>query len=116
MKSLIYLGLSLVGLFISGAAMASIEGTYTCKNKVGIPNNNYKIENLSLSAGIALPFVEARRFYRRDPSDAGSPILETTIRGLGTLVSGSDGLTTLMIAAVRLEFRDNILLGCEKQQ
>lgn len=115
MKSAIYLGFTLVGLFVSTAAVAGIEGAYTCKNKAGIPSNTYKIRNVSMGAGIELPLVEAHRFYRRDPSDISSPILEAIIQGLGTIVSDSDGLTTLMIAAARLEFRGNVLLGCEKQ-
>lgn len=100
---------SLFLLAFSANAFAYNEGTYSCKNADGLPNNTYKIENVSMG-GATLPYVEINRFYREKAGDAPSQV---TIRGLAT-VSTAGTLEILSLAAVRLEFRDGMLGNCRE--
>lgn len=96
----------------SVSAFAGVEGEHRCKNKDGIPDNVYRISNQSINAGgPTLPYVEIERHYRKD---ANSPVEQSQIRGWGTeIVHGTT--TTIMIAALRLEFLNGQLFGCQKE-
>jgi hypothetical protein len=97
--------------FASSTAYADIEGEYRCKNIDGLPDNVYKITNIAVSeGGPALPFLEIERNFRKD---VGSPAKQSRIRGWATEIRSGD-LTTLMIAALRLEFVGDSLSGCAK--
>jgi hypothetical protein len=97
--------------FASSTANAAIQGEYRCKNIDGLPDNVYKITNVAVSeGGPALPFLELERNFRKD---VGSPAEQSRIRGWATEIRYGE-ITTLMIAAVRLEFVGDSLSGCAK--
>lgn len=100
---------SLFLLALSANAFAYNEGTFSCKNAEGLPDNTYKIENVAI-AGATLPYVEINRFYK---GEGGSPPAHFTIRGLAA-VSTSDAGDVLSLASIRLEFKDGALLNCRK--
>jgi len=96
---------------VSAPAFAAVEGEYRCKNKDGLPDNVYKITNVAFSnGGPVLPYAEIERNFRKD---AASPLEQSRIRGFATEISHGN-VTTIMIAALRLEFVDGKLFGCTK--
>lgn len=112
-----WIRISVIGLvlFASVVAQANTDGFYTCKNLEGLPDNTYKISTMSVGAGgQSLPFIEASRFFREVPADRNSPIKESRLKGFAS-VSQMDTTIYMMVAALRLEFRADKLLGCERQ-
>lgn len=100
---------SLFLLALTTNAFAYNEGTYSCRNAEGLPNNTYKIENVAVG-GATLPYVEVNRFYK---SKDGQPPTQSTIRGLAA-VSTSRSVEILSIAALRLEFENGALVNCRE--
>ena len=100
---------SLFLLALTTNAFAYNEGTFSCKNAEGLPNNTYKIENVAVG-GASLPYVEINRFYK---GKEGNPPTQTTIRGLAA-VSASETLEILSLASVRLEFENGALVNCRQ--
>ncbi len=104
-------------LFAVGVLLAPVlasasypETTIRCKNRDGLPENTYTIRNVSLD-GARIPYVEAVRYYREDSSRPDSPVASAKVSGLAAV---SEGKTTmLMVAALKLEFEDNKLIGCK---
>ena len=88
------------------------DGTYRCKNRKGLPDNVYSVRSLTVDSA-QIPFVEATRYFRRDSANPNSPVQEARISGLAAVSAGEDS-TALMVAALRLEFRDRKLIGCEQ--
>lgn len=86
------------------------ETTFRCKNRDGLPENTYTIRNVTID-GARIPFVEAIRYYREDNSRPDAPVASAKVSGLAAV---SEGKTTmLMVAALKLEFEDNKLIGCK---
>ena len=100
---------SLFLLALTTNAFAYNEGTYSCKNAEGLPNNTYKIENVAVG-GSTLPYLEVTRFYK---GKEGQPITQSSIRGLAT-VSNSGSVEILSIAALRIEFENGALVNCRQ--
>lgn len=96
-------------------AFAYQEGTYSCKNAKGLPENIYKIKDVSVGPeGTSLPYIEATRFFRQIPTDPTSPVLEAHLKGMAS-VSQLGETSTLMLAALQLEFQGEILFGCARK-
>jgi hypothetical protein len=100
---------SLFLLALTTNAFAYNEGTYSCKNAEGLPNNTYKIENVAVG-GATLPYVEVNRFYK---GKEGQPPTQSSIRGLAA-VSTSESVEILSLAALRLEFENGALVNCRQ--
>ena len=100
-------------LSVTSTAFAYSEGTISCKNVEGLPENTYKIENVTM-AGTTLPYLEVNRFYR---GKEGQPARQSTIRGLAVVSSfsrGEDAVEILSLASFRLEFVNGELAHCRK--
>lgn len=97
----------------SSVAMAYPTGTIQCPNREGLPNNVYKIQNLRVD-GVEIPHVEITRFYKGGTENAPA-VEEVKIVGLASYAkSGRSELLT--VAAVRLEFEGDQLIGCRAPQ
>lgn len=104
---------SLFFMTLSASAFAYSEGTISCKNLEGLPDNTYRIENVNVGSA-TLPYVEINRYFR---NREGQPPRHTTIRGLATVSStgeGEDAMEILSLASVRLEFRNGALFNCRQ--
>lgn len=104
--------MTVLGLLLAPAlASASYpDATIRCKNREGLPDNTYTIRTISLD-GARIPYVEATRYYREDSSRPDSPVTSAKVSGLAAV---SEGKTTmLMVAALKLEFEDDKLIGCK---
>lgn len=105
--------LASVVLLGASAATAFPTGTIQCLNREGLPNNVYKIQNLDVD-GVAIPHVEITRYYKGG-TEAAPTVDEVKIMGLASYAkSGRTELLT--VAAVRLEFEGDQLVGCRAPQ
>lgn len=101
---------SVLAMALSSSAYQ--DGTYKCRNSQGLPDNRIKIETVSVTGETKLPLVESTRYYRL--GDAPAPVKSATMKGFAVVSSTNDS-DLLLLAALRLEFVDGRLLGCEKQ-
>lgn len=99
---------ALIAPVLAGASYP--EDTFRCKNRDGLPDNTYSIRTVTIE-GVKLPYVEATRYYREDNSRPDSPVAIAKVSGLAAVSEGKS--TMLMVAALRLEFEDNKLIGCK---
>lgn len=109
MKTLLLLALS---LSVSTSAFAYSDGTYRCKSSEGV-ENSYKIETVSIGGSLRAPFIEAVLHYRQNPGDKNSPLIESTVRGLGT-VSTTGTTEMLTLNGLRFEFENGELTHCKQ--
>lgn len=96
---------------LSIAGSTYVDGTYRCKNSRGLPENSYSIRTVTIGEA-KVPFVEATRYFRRDPSKPESPVDSATVSGFAA-VSSTNFSAMLMVAALKLEFVGEKLVGCE---
>ena len=101
-----------LSIILTPLARASTDEVYYCKNKVGLPDNVYKIRAVSLGTPeVVLPYLEITRFYR-NPS---GHISSSTLKGFASEFNLPLGRRALTIGAVQLEFDGENLAGCQKQ-
>lgn len=112
MKSVFSIALAILAFSGTSLFAAYPTGTFRCKNANGLPDNVYTVRTLSVG-GVNIPFVEASRFFRK--SSAGQPVEfeEAKISGFAAS-SETESSTVLMIAALRLQFENDKLLGCKE--
>jgi hypothetical protein len=104
---------SLFLLALTTNAFAYEEGTYSCKNAEGLPNNTYKIENVTVGSA-SLPYVEINRYYR---NAEGAPPRHSSLRGLAAISTSGEGenaIEILSVASLRLEFKNGQLFNCRQ--
>lgn len=102
-----------LGIAYGNSAKASyVEGLFSCKNRMGLPNNTYSVKTVSVG-GVSVPHVEGTRHFRSEPANPNSPIDQARISGFAA-VSETTRNTVLMVAALKLEFDGNKLVGCEQ--
>lgn len=107
MKSFLVLA---IGLMLGTSALAYKDGTYSCKNDDGLPDNVYKISSQSVGGSATLPYVEIHRFYKNE-----NKVVESVIRGVATVAHTSQERSeTLMVGYIRIEFDGDDLYGCRQ--
>lgn len=98
---------------ITGPALAYQPGTYNCKNLPGLPANVYEIRNLTID-GVEIPHVSNTRYHWTTANDGSQIVSESQIKGVAGYIRLSDGTENLLLGALRLEFKDNEFLNCQK--
>jgi hypothetical protein len=95
---------------ITSTALAYKDGTYNCKIGDGsIPDRVVRIETISLANGsAAVPFIEVTRSYKE-----GNQIKTNEVKGFATVHKTGDN-ETLMLAALRFDFVNDVLQNCNK--
>jgi hypothetical protein len=97
----------------SFSAFAYKDGTYTCKNAVGIPDNVYKIKTVTLiEGGIQIPYLELTRHMHKSLTDPNSPVIEIRNRGFATVVTTPDS-EVLYLGGLHFEFVGDSLQNCK---
>lgn len=101
---------------LSLPALAYQDGTYSCKNIEGLPNNTYKVTTVTVASlpdsELKQPYVEMTRHFRQEPGNPESPIITTTLKGLA-IISDNGTTQALMLGSLRLEFVNDALFGCK---
>ena len=106
--------LVLLAVFVSVPALAYREGTYACKNSdITLPDNTYKFETVNIG-GVSLPVLEIKRYSRADSGNVNSPIQQIGIKGLALVVTSANGIETISVNNIRLEFKGDEFLNCKK--
>lgn len=107
---------TILGYLAAGAAfrpaLAYTDGTYLCKNSAG-GENSYKFETVSIG-GANLPLVKAELRYVKNPEDKNSPVLQSTVQGIATIATNSEGVELLSLNNLRFEFVQGELSHCKK--
>lgn len=98
-----------LGLAVSASALAYKDGTYTCKNAVGLPDNTYKITTQSIG-DTGVPFVEIHRYYKNGEGKTN----QVQIRGYAVVSKGDEVTELLALGNMRLEFNGDELYNCAK--
>ena len=102
---------TLVLCLSSVSVFAYPTGLISCRNVAGLPDNTYEIRNVVVS-GIQVPHIEINRHVRGGTSEA--PTVERIrIAGFATVASSSRS-EILTLAAVRLEFEGDTMVGCRQ--
>lgn len=97
------------------SALAYKDGTYSCKNANGLPNNVYKIQTIQLtSQGASLPYVDVTNYYHSKPGDPTSEVKESRLKGFATVVATDDGTEILLLASMTFEFKDGQMVRCRQ--
>jgi hypothetical protein len=96
----------------SSSAFAYREGAYSCKNIQNLPNNSYKVTSVALpgSSSTKVPFLEITRYY--SSGEAGAEVHQVQSSGFATVIK-ADGVETLMLGAIELEFQNGELANCK---
>lgn len=106
--------LVLLAVFVSVQALAYKEGTYSCKNSdTALADNTYKFETVEIG-GTTLPLVNMVRHSRVEPGNPNSPARQMSIKGLGTVVTNADGVDTVSVNSIRMEFKGDEFLNCKQ--
>jgi hypothetical protein len=96
---------------MSSSAFAYREGAYSCKNIQNLPNNSYKITSVTLpGSSNKVPYLELTRYY--GTGEAGAEVHQSQVSGFATVFK-ADGIETLMLGAIELNFQDGQLLNCK---
>lgn len=104
MKALICILATLMGT----SALAYTDGTYRCKNgDATLGDRVITIKTVDSGAG-PVPFVKIVR-----PLREGNGVTDLEISGFASYHKRGDS-ETMMIAAVRLDFKEGELLNCKK--
>jgi hypothetical protein len=107
MKQLLILA---AGLLISASTLAYKDGTYSCKNIDGLPDNTYKVDTQSATG---IPLVDVHRYFKA--SSSSPKITESHIHGYAVVASTDDGTEIFILGALRMEFDKDVLFGCKQQ-
>lgn len=91
---------------LSVSAFAYVDGTFSCKNVEGLPNNVYKVS--TDAAGV--PMLEATRYYRQTET---SPTTKTVLKGYAMVAESSEGVDALVLGGVTLDFDGDKLANCK---
>lgn len=102
MKLLIAMMISLLGM----NAFAYVDGTFSCKNVEGLPNNTYEIK----TDANGIPAVTSTRYFRYDEN---SPVLKTVLKGYALVAANSEGVDALVLGGVTLDFDGDKLVNCK---
>lgn len=96
-------------LFMSPAAFAYQDGTYTCKNaNKELPDNVYKFETVQIGS-IQVPAVEITRYFKK-----GTEMETVVIKGVASVHASSLNSSFVRIGSAVLEFKDGEFLNCKK--
>lgn len=92
--------------FFSYNAFSYVDGTFSCQNMEGVPNNTYTIS----TDASGIPLVEASLYYKVKNKPE---IAKYVLKGYATISTSSDGTDTLILQGITLGFNGNKLLNCK---